>query len=248
MKKRKISVFIITYNEQDNIENCLRSLKWADEIVVVDSFSEDSTIDICKRYTGRIYQKEFTDFADMKNHALSKVSNEWVLSVDADETLTPALQDEIKQGLIPDNGFSGFYIKRKSRIFGRWFEYCGTQDDYQMRFFNKNKACYLQPVHEIVKIEGEASQLKGELLHYTYTDIDSYIKRLNKYTAIEADTLRDKISKETALLFLVIKPLYRFFNLYLLKQGFRDRTEGLLFSVFSGFYELVKYSKILLKG
>ncbi len=245
----RISVFIITRNEEDSIRRCLESVKWADEIVVVDSFSKDKTLDICREYTDNVSQREFSDFSSMKNCALSKASNKWVLGVDADEEVTPELRGEIENVLKRGAGnVSGFYVKRRSMIFGRWFEHCGTQNDYQMRFFVKNDAYYLQPVHEIVKIEGKTSQLSSELLHYTYKDIDSYIKRLDRYTAIEADSLKSKISRKRALLFLFAKPLFRFLDLYLLKQGFRDKTEGLFFSVFSGFYELIKYSKILLKG
>ena len=248
MTRKKISVFIITFNEAANIERCLRALSWADEIIIVDSGSGDATLDLCRRYTSNIYTNKFIDFSKQKNFALSKVSNEWVLGVDADEKCTLKLRSEIEEALKRNaDNFSGFYIKRRSMIFGRWFKYCGTQKDYQMRFFNKNNAYYLQPVHEIVKIDGKVSQLKCELLHYTYKDINGYIKRFNRYTDIEADTLRDRISRGKALLFLIAKPLFRFLDLYIARQGFRDGMEGLLFSVFSGVYEFVKYSKLLLK-
>jgi len=116
-----------------------------------------------------------------------------------------------------------------------------------MRLFKKEYANYKQPVHETVEIKGKTSYLKNEILHYTYKNIDAYIKRLNRYTTMEADMLKGKIGLLKGMLFLILKPFFRFLNLYILKQGFRDGIQGFLFSLFSGFYEFVKYSKLLLE-
>jgi glycosyltransferase involved in cell wall biosynthesis len=245
LQRPKLSVFIITKDEQDNIGRCLDSVHWTDEIVIVDSFSHDKTVEICKKYTNLVYQRAFTDFADTKNFAISKTTGHWLLSVDADEEVTKELKDEILQVISNDNqANAGFYIKRSSRIFGRWFGFSGTQDDYQMRLFKRDNASYTQPVHEKVMVRGGVGRLKGLLLHYTYEDIGGYIKKMNQYTSMEADMLASNRSRVTTLS-LFVKPPMQFLRLYILKKGFRDGVEGFIFCLFSAVYVFVKYSKIL---
>ncbi len=243
--KQKISVFIIVYNEEEAIERCLESVSWADEIIIVDSCSQDKTVEICKRHTDKIYQREFSDFADMKNFALSKVSNEWALSIDADEECTQELRAKIEEILNkPDTEVDGFFIKRKSRIFDRWFRFAGTQNDYQMRLFRAKAARYFQPIHEKVTISGKTSCIREPMLHYTYDTMADYMERLDRYTSLEAEFLFTK-KEGFILLKLICLPFFRFVNLYVLNQGFRDGIQGFLFSVFSGFYDFAKYSKLI---
>jgi len=246
MVNNKISVFIIVYNEEKKIERCLKSVSWADEIIIVDSYSRDKTVEICKRYTGKIYQRPFTDFAEMKNYAVSQASGEWLLGVDADEEITEALREKIKLIINKDSqDISGFYIKRKSYIFGKWFRFCGTQDDFQLRLFKKATAHYFQPVHEKVALTGKKAYIREYLLHYTYKDVTEYIQRLNKYTSMEADMVGkpERLSLMFALLCFMLKPFCKFVYLYLYKQGFRDGYQGFLFSWLSGFYVFLKYAK-----
>jgi glycosyltransferase involved in cell wall biosynthesis len=188
MAHKKISVFIVTFNEATNIERCLQALTWVDEVIIVDSGSSDSTLDICRKYTSNIYENEFIDYSQQKNFALSKVKNDWALGIDADEVITPELKKEIQAVLEKkDDKYCGYFIKRRSYIFGRWFDFCGTQNDYQMRLFKKDRAEYIQPVHEKVLLQGEAGRINDPLLHYTYSNISDYIKRLNIYTTMEAE-------------------------------------------------------------
>ena len=243
MRKHKVSVFIITHNEQNNIENCLRSVKWADEIVVVDSESLDRTVEICRKYTDKIFVKKFTNFSDMKNFALSRTTGDWLLSIDADEEVSHELSKKIDEIISNDSESLGFYIKRKSRIFGRWFRFCGTQDDYQMRLFKKGAAKFFQPVHEKVKITGRTGRIHEPLLHDTYEDIPDYMARFRTYTTMEAEFLAGS-AKKPSWPVLLVKPCGRFLKLYLGKQGFRDGKEGFLFSVLSGFYDFTKYRKL----
>ena len=245
MDKQKASAFIIVYNEEENMKRCLDSVQWADEIIVVDSYSTDKTLDICKIYTDKIYQRRFTDFADMKNFALSKVTNRWALSIDADEEVTDGLRDEIKKVVTEGKkDLSGFYIRRKSQIFGRWFNFSGTQDDFQMRLFKKEAAHYIQPVHEKVVVSHALGYLRHPLLHYTYDKMQEYVSRLNRYTSMEAKFLA-KGSKHLLRLSMVMRPIGRFVQLYILKQGFRDGYPGFLFCWLSGFYVFTKYAKLL---
>ncbi|MFA5336855.1 MAG: glycosyltransferase family 2 protein [Candidatus Omnitrophota bacterium] len=244
MVNEKISVFIVVYNEEKKIERCLKSVSWADEIIIVDSYSRDKTVEICKKYTDKIYQRPFTDFAEMKNYAISQASGEWLLGVDADEEITEALREKIKL-IINKNihDVSGFYIKRKSYIFGKWFRFCGTQDDFQLRLFKKATAYYFQPIHERVALTGKKAYIRECLLHYTYKNITEYMQRLNKYTSMEAEFLKSKGRKPSRSIFL-LKPFMRFLELYIIKQGFRDGMEGFLFGALSGFYDFVKYAKL----
>jgi glycosyltransferase involved in cell wall biosynthesis len=240
----KISVFIIVKDEEKNIGRCLESVRWADEIVVVDSCSTDSTVEICRKYTDKVYINEFTDYAGQKNFALSKTTGNWALSIDADEEVTPELRKAIEKVVLEDNGdISGYFIKRRSCIFGRWFKFCGTQDDYQIRLFRKGRAEYYQPIHEKIRLEGASGVIEQPLLHYTYDGATEYIDRLNVYTTMEAGHIMSA-GKIPRIWDFVLRPVGKFIKLYFLKQGFRDGMEGFLFSALSGYYDLVKYAKL----
>ena len=241
MSKGKISVFIITYNEEKNISRCLESVKWADEIVIVDSLSDDKTVGLCRKYTDSVYGKEFTNFSDMKNFALSKTSNAWAFSIDADEEVTEELHKKIKDVINKNNEAAGYYIKRKSCIFGRWFRFCGTQDDYQMRLFRSGKAEYYQPVHELITIDGITLRINEPMLHHTYETVSEYFDRLNKYTTTEAVFLASRGEKFT-LCKILMKPMARFIKLYILRFGFLDGREGLFFSIF---FRVLRFCEIL---
>jgi glycosyltransferase involved in cell wall biosynthesis len=241
---KKVSAIIITYNEKDNIAKCLNSIRWVDEIIIVDSLSEDGTVEICKKYTANIYKKAFTDFSEMKNFALSKATGDWVLSIDADEEVNDGLYAEIQERLKDETSdVDGYFIPRKSYIFKRWFNFSGTQDDFKMALFKRTKVRFYQPIHEIVHIEGKTTRLSNYLNHYTYPSISGYIKRFNFYTTLEAKFMYEKGIKPNGFS-LYLKPLAMFIRLYIFKQGFRDGIEGFIFSVLSSFYVFTKYFKL----
>jgi len=238
----KISAIIITYNEEKDIERCLKSVSFASEIIVVDSYSTDNTVAICKRYTQRVYLREFKNFSGQKNYALSLANGEWIFSIDADEEVTKELEDEIMETVAKDAFFYGYLVPRRSFIFNREFRYTGTQDDRQIRLFKKDRASFYQPIHEKVKLQGRTGALRGHLNHYTYTTLSEYILRLNRYTSMEAEFLLQKKYRPN-FFDVSFKPPLVFLKLYFLKGGFRDGIEGLLFSVLSGAYVFVKYAK-----
>ncbi|HXV28477.1 MAG TPA: glycosyltransferase family 2 protein [bacterium] len=240
--KPRLSVFIITYNEEKNIERCLRSIAWADEIIVVDSFSEDQTVEISKKYSAKVFLRDFTDYADQKNFALSQTTREWALSLDADEEVTEELKDEIMATIQSPAALAGYRIPHHPFIFKRKFFFSGTQDAKPMRLFRKSAARYAQPIHEKVIIQGETGTLKRPFLHYTYETIGDYFQKFNRYTSMEAQLLKDKNHK-LRLWDFSLKPFLLFLKLFLLKQGFRDGLEGFLFCAFSGGYVFVKYAK-----
>jgi glycosyltransferase involved in cell wall biosynthesis len=240
----RLSVFIITYNEEKKLPRCLRSAAWADEIVVVDSLSQDRTAAVAKEYNCRVYTRPFTDYADQKNYAMSLARGDWLLSLDADEEITPELKDEILRALDSPEACEGYRIPRSSWIFGRRFRFTGTQDDRPMRLFKKGKAGFLQPIHEIAVVDGKSGCLKHCLNHYTYDSLGDYLRRLNRYTSQEAAYLS---ARQTTISSagLLGRPLIIFLRLYLFRQGFRDGMQGFLFSVLSAFYAFLKHAKTM---
>ena len=163
----KISVIIITRNEEENIEPALKSVEWADEIIVVDSGSEDKTIDITKKYTNRIYKKEWQGFVEQKKYALGLASYEWVLSIDADERVSPELKEEIMKKQ-PEN-FDGFNVRRRNYFFNREITTCGWDKDYQLRLFKKSKVDLKERlVHEGFEVYGKVGKLENVIIHNTF--------------------------------------------------------------------------------
>lgn len=246
MNDPSISVFIIALNEENNLGRCLRSVSWADEIVLVDSGSTDKTIEMAREYTDKVFSRKFTNYADQKNFALSLTAGPWCLSLDADEEVTPELRDEIILAVKNPGSTSGYFIPRQSYIFGRKFYFTGTQHDRPMRLFKKTEAVFEQPVHETVKISGTTASLKNFLNHYTYKGLSDYMERLNRYTSLEADFLV-QTGRATKGLDISLKSILMFFRLFVMKQGFRDGLEGFIFSVLSGYYVFIKHAKHLEK-
>ena len=235
---------MITFNEERNIERCLKSVRWADEIIVVDSQSQDRTVDICKEYGAKIFERTFTNYSDQKNVALDYAAHEWVFSIDADEEVPDELAKEIERMVHPCAGINGYFVHRKSFIFGREFKFSGTQDDWQMRLFRKKKARFVRPVHETVEIQGNTGRLKCELLHYSYSSLADYMRKFHSYTSMEAGSRFDE-SFRNAYANILARPIFRFLRLYLWKQGFRDGFQGLLFSALSSFYDFVLFWKLI---
>lgn len=239
-----LSAFLIVFNEEKNIERCLNSIQWVNEIVIVDSNSTDRTLEICRKYTNKIFSRAFSNYSDQKNFALSQITGEWALSVDADEELTEALVDEIKDLLRSHPQHDGYRVHRTSYIFGREFHFSGTQHDKPIRLFKKGSGEFIQPIHEFFSLQGSQCELKGQINHYTYESINSYLLRLDRYTSLEAEFLATKRQKIN-ITDWTIRPFAMFVKLYIIQQGFRDGFEGFLFCFFSGWYVFVKHVKCL---
>ncbi len=237
----RVSACIIARNEEERIARCLDSLSWADEIIVVDARSTDGTVRLVREYGARVEVRAFTDYADQKNYAVSLAGGEWVLSVDADEVVSPALRDEIL-GAAERPDADGYRIRRRSRIFGRVFRFTGTQDDAPLRLFRKAKGRFEGAIHETFKLEGQVGTLKNFLEHYTYENVKQYLERFNRYTSAEAQKFFRE-GKRPRWSDLSLKPLLMFLRLYVLKQGFRDGFQGFVFSILSAYYVFVKHAK-----
>ncbi|MFZ3066079.1 MAG: glycosyltransferase family 2 protein [Nitrospirota bacterium] len=240
----KISVTIITHNEEENIENCLKSIKWADEIVVVDSFSADKTLAICKKYKARIIKYKWLGYSKQKNLAIDNSRNEWVLSLDADERITKELLDEIKKEFERGDAADGYYIARKNFFLGKWIKHCGWHPDYNLRLFKKTKGRFIErEVHERAEVNGAAKYLKHPMEHYTYKTLSDFISRLDRYSTLSAIELHKK-GKRAGWSHLTIRPFTTFFKMYFLKNGFLEGFYGILLSGLYAFYTFSKYAKL----
>ncbi|MBI5198793.1 MAG: glycosyltransferase family 2 protein, partial [Nitrospirae bacterium] len=240
----RLSVAIITYNEEEKIQDCLESIKWADEIVVVDSFSTDKTLDICRQYTDKVFQHEWSGFSYQKNHAIDVTTNPWVLILDADERVSEGLRKEIKEVLEKDFGVDGYFMPRKSYFLGRWIRYGGWYPDYSIRLFRKDRGRFEQrEVHESIRIDGKTGKLKNPLEHFTYRNLSEYIQRMDRYATLAAIEMNGE-GRRSGPGNILFRPILTFFRMYILQQGFREGIYGLLLSVLYSYYTFVKYAKL----
>lgn len=238
----KLSVTIITLNEESNIRDALESVKWADEIVVVDSGSTDKTVDICREYTDKVFYNPWPGHIAQKNLAIEKSTHHWILSIDADERVTPELAGEIKR-VLEGPSVDAYAVPRLVFYLGRWIDH-SWYPDYKVRLFRRDKGRWggINP-HDKVVVDGKVERLKGDLLHYSYKDIAHHVNTMNSFTTISAREY-SKLGKEAGLLDLIFKPAGMFLKKYLLKQGFRDGMPGFIIAVSSAYYVFLKYAKL----
>jgi glycosyltransferase involved in cell wall biosynthesis len=245
MNEPKISACIITYNEENNIKDCLESVKWLDEIIVIDSFSNDKTVEICQQYTDKIYQRTWPGHIEQKNFAVEKASYDWILAIDADERLSPPLVEEIKREFnIVDNSIDGYYFPRHSYYLGRWINNGGWYPDYKLRLFRKKNARWGgKNPHDQVIMKGSTKYLKEDLWHYVYRDLSHQLKTVDNYSHITAKIMQ-KDGKSFSLIKLLFRPPIKFIETYIIKKGFKDGFPGLIISIVSSFYVFLKYAKL----
>ncbi|PKK84916.1 MAG: hypothetical protein CVT49_01815 [candidate division Zixibacteria bacterium HGW-Zixibacteria-1] len=240
----KISAVIITKNEEANIERCLKSVDWVDEIIVVDTDSTDKTRRIATEAGARVFQVEWQGFGHAKGFGVEKASHDWILSIDADEEIGERLASEIKGVIASDRAENGFEIPRRTSFLGRWIKYSRWYPDYVLRLFKKNSGRFNDSlVHEKVMIEGSIGRLANPILHYSYPDIDTYFIKFEKYTSLAAQELYNK-GKRFHLAALIFKPIASFFRHYVTGLGFLDGVEGFLIAVLSAFGVVTRYVKL----
>lgn len=238
-----VSVVIVTKDEQTNIGDALKSVSDFEDIVVVDSFSKDRTVEICRGYTNRVFQHEWQGYAKQKQMAVDLAEKQWVLILDADERVTPELKAEITEK-IEDTLIKGFYIARKNYFLGRWIRHSGWWPDHALRLFRKEAGRIEERfVHEKVTLNGEAGYLKNPLVHYTYRTIAEYIRKADTYSTLAAMELV-KNGRTPGISPLIISPLFTFFKMFLIRQGFRDGIHGLILAVLYSYYTFLKYVKV----
>jgi len=239
----KVSVIIPTLNEEDRVGRALESAKFADEILVIDSFSKDNTIEIAKSYEARIIQRVFDDFSSQKNYAINQASFDWIVVLDADEVITEELQKEIVEKASNPKGNVGFYIYRSFFIKDKRIRFSGTQNDKLIRFFNRKRCHYQGVVHEKIKAKGKVGVMEGRLLHYSYKSFDHFISKLNLYATLKAKSIYRKNIFLNPYHF-VIKPIARFVKHYLIQLGFLDGFYGFLIACLHSYGVFARYVKL----
>jgi glycosyltransferase involved in cell wall biosynthesis len=235
MPDPRLSVLVVAKDEAHNLPGCLAAARWADQrVVVVDSNSRDTTLEIARRQADVVAVRVFDNFAGQRNAALTLATGDWVLSIDADERVTPELAAEIRRVLADGSApYHGFRVPIRSEILGRRFAFSGTQHDHPLRLFRRDSGRWVGLVHETVELRGAVGSVGNPLRHRTIPTIKDFLDKINDYTSLEADALagsdRPYRGRDLAL-----RPAWTFFKLYVLKQGFRDGVEGFMFCLFSG--------------
>ena len=245
IKKMDISVVIITYNEEKRLEAALKSVvDIASEIVVVDRFSDDDTVKVAKKYTDLVFQRKWTNFSDQKNFGNSKTSFPWVLSLDADERVSPELREEILQLKEGEPDCSGFSMPRQTYYLGRWIRHGGWYPDRKLRLFQKSKARWKgEYVHETLVIEGKVNNLKGSLHHFTYRNIRDHLERINTFSDLGAQKLYAQ-KKKCHWYHLALVPFLNFLKSYFWRAGFLDGFAGFVVSTLHGYSVFIRYAKL----
>lgn len=239
----KISAAIITFNEERNIARAMESLRCCDEIVVVDSGSTDRTVELATKLGARVLETSWRGYAGQKNYASEHCSNDWVLSLDADEALSEALEGEIWQ--IKKNGprFDAYTMPRLAQYLGRWILHSGWYPDRKVRLFDRSKARWVGDyVHESVLVEGAVGHLKSNILHFTCSSLSEHLKTMDRYTTLAAEQLVEQ-RKKIGFQELVANPPWTFFKTYFLRAGFLDGMEGLAIAYMAALYNFLKFVK-----
>lgn len=239
-----ISAIVVCFNEERNIRRCLESLKWCDEIVVVDSFSTDRTVEICREYTERVVQRPWAGYREQKAFAHSQATRDWVFLVDADEEVSPELREEIESALRRGDGCAGYAVPRLVHYLGRWWYRGGWYPDYDVRLFRRDSAVWAgRDPHERVLVKGKVRRLRRPLFHYSYRDLSSHVARINAYTDISAREL-EREGKRWSGFANLARPAFRFFRSYFWKRGFGEGFAGLFLAVTATVYVYLKYAKL----
>jgi glycosyltransferase involved in cell wall biosynthesis len=237
-----ISVIVIAKDEEKNISDCLHSVAWADELIVVDSGSNDRTFEIARQFTDKVYIRKWEGYVPQKKYALSLAKNDWVLSLDADERITPELKDEILK--LSPGSFSGFKIKRKNFLLKKEITSCGWEKDYQLRLLKKDKTNLSDRlVHEKFIVDGEVSTLINPMLHYTFSSFSDYLNKINYYTGLKAQELFKK-KKRIGGWIIFSHTTSAFFAFFFVKKGFKDGVYGLIISLLHSVSTMMNYIKL----
>ena len=242
--RQPLSVAIITLNAAAQLEACLKSARFADEIVVIDSGSSDGTQVLAERHGARVIQQDWLGFGPQKQFAVEQASHDWVLCLDADERVTPQLQASIENAL-KNPSTAAFRFPRKNRFLGRYLKHGEGYPDWSLRLFDRRQACWSDDaVHEKVETQSRIGELPGDLLHDSAESLAAYLAKQNRYSTLAAD-MAFAAGKRAGFARIVFSPLVRFLKFYFVRQGFRDGLPGLVHIAIGCFNSFVKYSKML---
>jgi glycosyltransferase involved in cell wall biosynthesis len=248
-----LSVVLITLNEERNIDRCLSSCRWADEIIVVDSFSTDATVELARTYTDKVFQREYPGSSAQVEWGVQQATNEWVFYIDADEEVSPELAAEVVAIAHGRTGNpakvdppAGYEILRKSQAFGKWILHGGWYPDYTFRLFRKDSyTVNHQEVHGGFNTTGVRGRIEAPLIHYTYDHVFSYVAKMNDYTSLQvSNKLRDNPGCKVRWYNLVVNPALHFVRMFFVKKGWRDGWHGFMLAMLDAVYTLLLYMKM----
>lgn len=243
-----LSVAIITQNEELNIGRTLRSVDWAEQRIVLDSGSTDRTLAIARECDAEIFEENWKGYAAQKNSALAKASGDWILSLDADEEVTPELRREIERVTKDRSAVDGYFISRKNLFLGRWIRHGGFYPDRKLRLIRRGKGAFVErAVHETMRVDGQTGELNGAVIHHAYPTLTGYIETMNRYSSLGSGVIVAQGGSRLSLLWLVsnvcCRPILNFMWNYVLRGGFLDGKEGLLLHMYHNVYVSWKYAK-----
>jgi glycosyltransferase involved in cell wall biosynthesis len=239
----QISATIITFNEERNVARVIESLRCCDEILVLDSGSNDRTVEIATKLGARVVEASWHGYAAQKNIAAELATHDWILALDADESLSEALEAEIWQIKKSGPKYDGYTVPRLAQYLGRWILHSGWHPDRKVRLFNRRKARWEgEFVHESVKVDGSIGHLESSILHFTCASLSEHLRSLDSYTTLAAQDIVAR-NKRVSILYLLADPMWTFFKTYVLQRGFLDGAEGLSIAYFAAMYNFVKYAK-----
>jgi glycosyltransferase involved in cell wall biosynthesis len=239
----KLTVTIITRNESANVGPALDSVAWADEILVVDSRSTDDTADLARDRGARVVVRDWPGYSAQKNFAAGEASHDWILSVDADERVTPALADEVRRLLQEEPPARGYRIPRVSFYLGTWIRSTDFYPDYQLRLYDRRAGRWAGLVHEGVEVDGAVGRLRSDLQHLPYRDIAHHLQTIDRYTTLAAQQMRDR-GVRVGVAGLVTRPAGAFLRNFLARGGWRDGSVGFVVSVLNSYYVFLKFAKL----
>ena len=240
----KVTALVLTCNVEDTVRGCLESVRWADEILVVDSFSADRTVEIAREFTDRVLDHEYVNYATQHNWAIPQASHPWVLIVDSDEQVTPELREEILRVLKEGPRRAGYRVYRENYFLGKPVRHC-WRGDKCLRLFERDKARFPdRRVHANVEVDGDVGQLRGTLLHFTFRSFDQYMAQSFIPFTTRAAHDRAGSVRRVGVRHLVLHPLWRIFRQYILKRGFLDGRRGIVICGLSAFSAFMKYAKL----
>ena len=239
----RLSVTIIAWNEEQRLRACLESVAWADEIIVVDAESTDKTVQCAREFTDKVWVRPWAGFAAQKNFALKQATGEWVLSLDADERVTPELRERIGRIVRANGPADGYSIPRKNVFWGAWVRHGGLYPDYQLRLFRRAAGRFADSaVHESVSVEGHVGTLAEPMLHHSYRGLEDFVARSNRYSTLAAHEITSRGGR-AGLADVALRPLGRFLSMYVLRRGFLDGWRGFVLAVLYANYVFLRMAK-----
>ena len=239
----RLSVTVIAWNEEERLRACLESAAWADEIIVIDAESTDKTVQVAREFTDKIWVRTWAGFAAQKNFALELATGEWVLSLDADERVTPELRERIGRIVRANGPADGYSIPRKNVFWGAWVRHGGLYPDYQLRLFRRAAGRFADSaVHESVMVEGRVAALAEPMLHHSYRGLEDFVARSNRYSTLAAHEITSRGGR-AGLADVALRPLGRFLSMYVLRRGFLDGWRGFVLAVLYANYVFLRMAK-----